>query len=64
MSSIPRLPQEELVFKRKREKFGFKLFKRLKQKNNVWEKNIVQKLKNPGNVLVDGSSATLSADKA
>lgn len=43
---------------------GFKILMRLEQKNNAWIKDIVQKLKKPGNLAVVVSAGIFSVTKA
>lgn len=58
MSNISRHPQIERVYKRKRVEYDFRLLMLLEQKNTVYMKDIVQKVTEPGNLVLDACAGT------
>lgn len=62
-SNILRLPEEERVYKEKRCEPGFRLLLCPEQINTAWMKDITQKLRKLGNIIMDACPASLSAAK-
>lgn len=58
LCKIPRLPQEERMYKRKRGEFGFILLICPDRRNTAFVKDIVKKYTKPGNLVVDACAGT------